>query len=89
MSAHRFSRRPGGICITNDGGSWVSEFRGFTPGGDRNHYLLLLSGEGGYEGLSAMLLMLPVGASGEWEVEGVIAPDPLPEPPEWVLPPAE
>jgi hypothetical protein len=70
--------------LTNEGGAWASEFRGFTKPGERwetgNHYMVWLTGEGGYEGLSAMLLMLPTG-SGAWNVDGVIAPGPLPEPP--------
>lgn len=71
--------------LTNEGGSWTTESLGFTPGGGGNHYANYFIGEGGYDGLSAMLLMRP--APGGWEVEGVIAPGPWPEPPEWVLPP--
>lgn len=44
-----------------------------------NHYVTYLTGEGAYEGLSAMLLMIP--GTTVWNVDGVIAPGPLPEPP--------
>jgi len=43
------------------------------------------AGEGGYEGLSAMLLMVP--NAGNWVVDGVIIPGPMPEPPTSLEPP--
>lgn len=70
--------------LTNEAGSWAAEFHGFTPMGG-NNYLIYFTGEGGYEGLYALLWMEPGGPY--WEVTGVIAPGPLPEPPDWVLPP--
>ena len=73
--------------LTNEGGSWASVAHGFTPGTGVNYYANHLTGEDGYEGLSAMLLQRP--APGGWEVQGVIIPGSWPEPPEWVLPPAE
>lgn len=70
--------------ITNDGGSWVSEFNGFAqPGKNAFHnatFALHFTGEGGYEGLSAMLLMTPVPGS-HWNVEGILFPGSFPEPP--------
>jgi len=73
--------------LTNEGGSWAVEFHGFTPP-TGNEYIAYLTGEGGYEGLSAMLVSRP-SAYGRWAMEGVIYPGVLPEPPAWVLPPAE
>ena len=73
--------------LTNDGGSWTMAGQGFTPGTGVSHYVNYFTGEHGYEGLSAMLIQRP--APGGWEVEGVIIPGAWPEPPEWVLPPAE
>jgi len=68
--------------LTNDGGTWTSELRGYTKPGEEpyrnNHYMAWFTGEGGYEGFSAMLLMLPT-RSGEWDIDGVIAQGPLPE----------
>lgn len=84
--------RFGLMTITNDGGSWVGELRGFAaPGGswhDTSHYVLTSNGEGGYEGLSAMLIMSPSGW-GVWDIEGVIAPGPVPELPTSLEGPAE
>ena len=75
----------------NDGGSWSAEFRGFTPVPALfigNYYVNFFSGEGGYEGLSAMLWMEPIEGY-NWAATGVIVPGAWPEPPEWVLPLAE
>jgi hypothetical protein len=84
--------RSGLVTLTNDGGSWAGELRGFAkPGGswhDSTHYAFFLTGEGGYAGLSAMLNMTPSGW-GVWDIEGVIAPGPLPELPTSVDGPAE
>ena len=72
----------------NDGGSWTQEVHGFAKPGEStmtgNHYVTYLSGEGAYEGLSAMLLMIP--GTSVWNVDGVIAPGPMPEPPSSVDP---
>ncbi len=76
--------RSGRGRLSNDGGSWVAEFHGFTKPGTHvytgNHYVTYLTGEGGYEGLSAMYFMLPSG-QGAWTLDGVIFPGPLPEAP--------
>jgi len=76
--------------ITNDDGSWVSEFHGFSqPGKDaylNPNFALQFTGQGGYEGLSAMLLMTPVPGS-HWDVEGIIFPGSMPELPPSVDPP--
>jgi hypothetical protein len=70
--------------LANDGGSWAVESIGFNQPGasivDGAYYALTMTGEGGYEGLSAVLFVLPAGPLA-WEVRGVIAPAPLPEPP--------
>ena len=73
--------------LTNDGGSWAIVGQGLNLGRGLNHYVQYLTGEDGYEGLSAMLLQRP--EPGGWEVEGVIVPGAWPEPPEWILPPTE
>lgn len=68
--------------FANDEGSWSYESIGFNQPGVSiargGHYALAMTGEGGYEGLSAVLFILPVG-SHAWDVHGVIAPAPLPE----------
>ena len=70
--------------MANDGGSWLVEALGFNQPGDSivdgTYYALAMTGQGGYEGLSAVLFTQPAG-SGAWDVRGVIAPAPLPEPP--------
>jgi hypothetical protein len=70
--------------LANDGGSWLVESLAFNQPGDSivdgAYYALAMTGQGGYEGLSAVLFILPAGSL-EWEVRGVIAPAPLPEPP--------
>ena len=73
--------------LINDGGSWDVVFRGYSPASNDNHYAMSFTGEDGYEGLSARLWVHPGGPA--FEVDGVIAPDLWPEPPEWVLPPSE
>lgn len=76
--------------ITNDDGSWTSEFHGFAQPGKNayhnGHYALQFTGEGAYEGLSAMLLMTPVPGS-HWDVQGILFPGALPELPATVDPP--
>lgn len=71
--------------ISNKGGSWAAELYGFSRPGESdhsaNHYVSFLTGEGGYEGLSAMLWMDPEPGT-HWRLEGVIAPGPMPEPPD-------
>jgi hypothetical protein len=69
--------------LKNEGGSWSQAGYGFSKPGSSsyssNNYVLFLTGEGGYEGLTAMLLMVPAGSY--WQLDGVIAPGPFPEPP--------
>ncbi len=76
--------------VENEGGSWTSVAHGFnkprTSLYQSGHYVAYFSGEGGYEGLSAMLLVIPAGSY--WALDGVIGPGPLPEPPASVSPPA-
>jgi hypothetical protein len=71
--------------FANDGGSWAVESLGFNQPGvsivSGTHLALALTGEGGYKGLSAVVFILPAGGEHDWEVRGVIAPAPLPEPP--------
>ncbi len=76
--------------IVNDGGSWAVEAQGFAqPGLNAYHnsnFVLHLTGSGGYDGLSAILLMDPVPRS-HWDVEGIIFPGAPPETPASVDPP--
>lgn len=76
--------------LTNEGGSWRTVYHGFSKPGESdwylNHYVAYLTGAGGYEGLSAMILMTPVPGQ-YWRLDGVIAPGPLPEPPSSLEPP--
>jgi len=78
--------------FANDGGSWAVESLGFNEPGasivSGTHLAWAMTGEGGYEGLSAVLFILPTGAH-DWEVRGVIAPAPLPELPTSVKAPVE
>ena len=56
---HSGSLRSGIGRLSNEGGSWSIEASGFSKPGEssfsQNHYALYLTGEGGYDGLSAML----------------------------------
>ena len=82
--------RAGRGRITNEGGSWLTDFRGFTPPGSHpvsgNTYFTLHTGEGGYAGLSAMTVWQPSGM-GAWTFEGVLFPGSMPNLPP--LAPAE
>jgi hypothetical protein len=84
--------RTGRGTMVNEGGSWSVDFRGFhttlPKPGTGNYYVEFWTGEGGYEGLSAMVLSQP-GEGTSWEATGIIVPGSWPAPPEWVLPPAE
>ena len=76
--------RAGTAWLVNDGGSWSITFTGFTPPGapsslSARHDQMLFSGEGGYEGLSAIIVVSPDGTPAEWTFEGVIFPGPMPE----------
>jgi hypothetical protein len=76
--------------LENEGGSWTLRGHGFSKPGlssySSNHYVMYFTGEDGYEGLTAMLLMVPAG--NYWQLDGVIAPGPLPEPPASLVPAA-
>ena len=67
--------------LTNDGGSWVGDERGYgTPSGGGG--FSALSGRGGYEGLTAYLVRGPNEGDG-WDLKGIIFPSegpPVPEP---------
>lgn len=67
--------------LENEGGSWTQTGYGFSKPGwssyGSNNYVLFLTGEDGYEGLTAMLFMVPAGSY--WQLDGVIAPGPFPE----------
>lgn len=69
--------------LENEGGSWTEAGYGFSKPGwssySSNNYVLFFTGEDGYEGLTAMLFMVPAGSY--WQLDGVIAPGPFPEPP--------
>lgn len=84
--------RAGQGRLTNEGGSWLTEFRGFVaPGQDAvsgNTYFTLHTGEGGYAGLSAVTVWQPTGG-GRWAFEGVLFPGVVPEVPDRFEPPAE
>ena len=83
------SLRAGIGRLSHEDGSWTADFHGFSKPGhssyNQNHYVAYFTGEGGYEGLSAMLLMVP--NAGNWVVDGVIIPGPMPEPPTSLEPP--
>ena len=74
--------RAGRGRITNEGGSWLTDFRGLTPPGSHpvsgNTYFTLHTGEAGYAGLSAMTVWQPSGM-GEWTFEGVLFPGSMPD----------
>ena len=66
--------------LTNDGGSWVGEERGYgTPAGGGG--FSALSGRGGYEGLTAYIVRGPNEGDG-WDLNGIIFPAAMPEVPE-------
>ena len=66
--------------LTNDGGSWLGDGRGYGIGTDRNGFVAL-SGREGYEGLTAFL-DLAAGEGTDWELKGLIFPSEAPEVPE-------
>ena len=66
--------------LTNDGGSWVGDERGYrTPSGGGG--FSALSGRGGYEGLTAYIIRGPNEGDG-WDLSGIIFPAAMPEVPE-------
>ncbi len=77
--------RSGTGRLTNEGGSWLAEFQGFTQPETHaytsTYYVTHYTGQGGYEGLSAMTIWLPTG-TGAWDVEGVLFPGEMPSTPE-------
>ena len=78
--------------MTNIAGSWLVECQGFTQpfanAFSDTYWVFHYTGEDGFEGLSAMTVMLPTGV-GTWDVEGVIFPGDMPPMPKMVTPPAE
>jgi hypothetical protein len=68
--------------IDQETGAWRGTFHGYaTPSDERVYYQLDLTGEGAYEGLSAMLFIIDNGTS--FDVEGMVFSGglpPLPEP---------
>jgi len=78
--------------LANDGGSWLLEGQGFAQPdkafASNNHYVFRYVGQGGYEGLTAMTLALPTGM-GQWDIEGVLFPGPMPDLPPPVEPQAQ
>jgi|GEM_PF-4284552 len=73
--------RTGSGRLTNEGGSWLIEFQGFTKpethAYSSTYYVLHYTGEDGYEGLSAMTIWLPTRPA-SWDVEGVLFPGEMP-----------
>ena len=67
--------------LTNDGGSWVGDGRGYSAGSDGSGFVAL-SGRGGYEGLSAFLVHEGGTGDGGWDLKGIIFPSEVPEVPE-------
>jgi hypothetical protein len=74
------------VYIENDGGSWVGQGRAYDGvGGGGWHHQTVLAGQGGYEGLTAILSADQQAKSGFLDVEGVLftgglpaLPDPAP-----------
>ena len=66
--------------LTNDGGSWVGDERGYGALGGGGGFSAL-SGRGGYEGLTAYIVRGPNEGDG-WDLNGIIFPAAMPEVPE-------
>ena len=67
--------------LTNDGGSWVGDGRGYSGPSDASGFVAL-SGRGGYEGLSAFIVHEGDVDRGYWDLRGIIFPSDTPEIPE-------
>ena len=74
------------IVLANPDGRWVGTGQGFGDG-SVDHELIVLRGEGDYDGLTATLLMR--GDAGSTGFEGIIFPFEPPEIPDPIEPPAE
>jgi hypothetical protein len=72
--------------LVNPGGRWVGTSQGYGDGSVDNE-MVVLHGEGDYDGLTAMLLLRTV--EGEAGFEGVIFPFESPEIPDPIEPPAD
>ena len=66
--------------LTNDGGSWLGDGRGYGIGTDRNGFVVL-TGRDGYEGLTAFV-DLALGEGNAWDLKGIIFPSEVPPVPE-------
>ena len=75
--------------LANPDGRWVGSGHNFTTGPSAGDDLVVLRGEGGYDGLTAALSVDTIDWSGIAEFEGVIILGEAPEIPEPVEPPAE
>ena len=71
------------LRLENEGGSWVGSGVAYSdPSASGIHYQLLLEGQGGYEGLDAILALDNQVATAPFEVTGVIVSSGLPELPD-------
>jgi hypothetical protein len=68
------------MVLTNDGGSWVGDGRGYNAAGDGSGFVAL-QGRDGYDGLTAFIAHGP-NTGTYWELEGIIFPAERPEFPE-------
>jgi hypothetical protein len=67
--------------MTNDGGSWAGDGRGYgSPSGGSG--FVALSGRDGYEGLTAFIVHEGDTDRGYWDLRGIIFPSEMPEIPE-------
>ncbi len=70
------------VRLDNEGGRWVGSGYAFSDPGSGIHYRVHLEGEGGYEGLDAIIALDNRSATGSFEVTGAIISGGLPEMPE-------
>ena len=77
------------IRLDNDGGTWVGTGRAYSDPRSGIHYQVHLTGQGGYEGLDAIIALDNESASAPFEVSGAIISGGLPEMPEEVPATAE
>ena len=75
--------------IDNEDGSWRGPLYGYMTPDGRADSLALLSGDGDYEGLSAIMFVLDNGTGSSYDVHGMVYPGELPPFPEMQRPPAE
>ena len=72
----------GAVHIDNEDGAWQGTSLGYSrPGWSRRHHQYNLTGEGAYEGLSAILFLIDDGTG--FAVEGIVFPGELPPIPEY------